>query len=39
MIKGRKRQIVVDTFGFLLRVVVHPANVQSLAGERLGLEL
>jgi putative transposase len=38
MIKGRKRQIVVDTFGFLLRVVVHPANVQDRAGARLVLE-
>ena len=26
--KGRKRQIVVDTFGFLIRVVVDAANVQ-----------
>lgn len=31
-VKGRKRQIVVDTFGFLLRMVVHPANVQDRAG-------
>lgn len=38
MIKGRKRQIVVDTFGFLLRAVVHPANVQDRAGARLVLE-
>ncbi len=29
---------MVDTFGFLLRVVVHPANVQDRAGARLVLE-
>ena len=38
MIKGRKRQIVVYTFGFRLRVVVHAANVQDRAGARLVLE-
>lgn len=31
-IKGRKRHIVTDTEGFLLDVLVHPANVQDVHG-------
>lgn len=31
-IKGRKRHIVTDTQGFLLDVLVHPANVQDVHG-------
>lgn len=31
-IKGRKRHIVTDTEGFLLAVLVHPANVQDVHG-------
>ena len=31
-IKGRKRHIVTDTNGFLLDVLVHPANVQDVHG-------
>lgn len=30
--KGRKRQIVVDSLGMLLRVLVHPANWQDRKG-------
>lgn len=36
--KGRKRHIVVDTLGLLLRCVVHPANVQDRDGAKLVLE-
>lgn len=32
--KGRKRHIVVDTLGLLLRCVVHPANVQDRDGAK-----
>lgn len=32
--KGRKRHIVVDTQGWLLAVVVHPANVQDRDGAK-----
>ncbi len=32
---GRKRHILVDTTGLLLKVVVHPANVQDRDGARL----
>lgn len=31
-VKGRKRHIVTDTFGSLLAVQVHPANVQDIHG-------
>jgi len=31
-VKGRKRHIVVDTLGLLLRVVVHPAHIQDRDG-------
>ena len=36
--KGRKRHILVDVEGFLLQVLVHPANVQERAGAKLLLE-
>jgi len=35
---GRKRHLLVDTLGLLLRIVVHPANVQDRDGARLLLE-
>jgi transposase len=31
-VKGRKRHILVDTLGFLLSVVVHPADIQDRDG-------
>ena len=34
MIKGRKRHILVDTLGLLIRVKVHPANWQDREGLR-----
>jgi putative transposase len=34
LIKGRKRQVVVDTLGLLVRVLVHPANWQDKEGIR-----
>jgi putative transposase len=34
---GRKRHLLVDTMGLLLRVVVHPADVQERDGARLVL--
>lgn len=34
-INGRKRHILVDTNGFLLKVKVHPANMQDRKGARL----
>ena len=37
-INGRKRHILVDTNGFLLKVKIHAANVQDRAGARLLLE-
>lgn len=37
-VAGRKRHILVDTEGFLLNVVVHPANLPDRAGGRLVLE-
>jgi putative transposase len=37
-VKGRKRHIVVDTLGLLLRCVVHPANVQDRDGAQLVLK-
>jgi putative transposase len=36
-ITGRKRHLLVETMGFLLRVVVHPANVQDREGAKLVL--
>lgn len=36
-VNGRKRHLLVDTMGLLLRVVVHPANVQDRDGARLVL--
>jgi putative transposase len=36
-VSGRKRHVVVDTMGLLLRVVVHPANLQDREGARLVL--
>jgi putative transposase len=36
-VKGRKRHIVVDTQGWLLAVVVHPANIQGRDGAKLVL--
>ena len=34
-IKGRKRHILVDTTGLLLKVIVHAANIQDRDGARL----
>ena len=34
-VNGRKRHILVDTLGLLLRVVVHPADIQDREGARL----
>lgn len=34
-VKGRKRHILVDTVGHLLKVVVHPANIQDRDGAKL----
>jgi putative transposase len=36
-VNGRKRHIVVDTLGLLLKVVVHPANLQDRDGAKLVL--
>lgn len=36
--KGRKRHIVVDTQGWLLAVVVHPANIQDRDGAKLVMQ-
>jgi putative transposase len=36
-INGRKRHVLVDTLGLLLKVVVHPANLQDREGAKLGL--
>jgi transposase len=36
-VNGRKRHLLVDTLGLLLRVVVHPANVQDREGAKLVL--
>lgn len=36
-VSGRKRHLLVDTSGLLLRVVVHPANLQDRAGAKLVL--
>jgi putative transposase len=33
-VNGRKRHILVDTLGLLLKVIVHPANVQDRAGAK-----
>jgi putative transposase len=37
-VKGRKRHIVVDTMGWIIAVVVHPASIQDRDGARLVLE-
>ncbi len=37
-VNGRKRHILVDTNGFVLKVKVHPANMQDRKGARLLLE-
>lgn len=37
-VNGRKRHLLVDTLGLLLRVVVHPANLQDRDGAKLVLE-
>ncbi len=37
-VAGRKRHLLVDTAGFLLGVVVHPANLPDRAGGRLVLD-
>ena len=34
-VKGRKRHILVDTMGHLLKVVVHPADIQDRDGAKL----
>ncbi len=36
-VNGRKRHLLVDTLGLLLKVVVHPANLQDRDGARLVL--
>jgi putative transposase len=36
-VNGRKRHILVDTLGLLLKVIVHPANLQDRDGARLVL--
>ena len=36
--KGRKRHLLVDVEGFVLQVLVHPANIQERAGAKLLLE-
>lgn len=36
-VSGRKRHLLVDTMGLLLRVVVHPASLQDRAGAKLVL--
>jgi putative transposase len=36
-VNGRKRHILVDTLGLLLKVVVHPANLQDREGAKLVL--
>jgi putative transposase len=36
-VNGRKRHLLVDTLGLLLKVVVHPANLQDRAGAKLVL--
>ncbi len=36
-VKGRKRPLLVDTQGLLLRVCVHPANIMDRDGIKLGL--
>lgn len=33
-IKGRKRHVMIDTLGFLIAVVVHPANIQDYDGAK-----
>jgi putative transposase len=36
-VNGRKRHVLVDTLGLLLKVVVHPANIQDREGAKLVL--
>ena len=36
--KGRKRHLLVDTIGLVLKVVVHPADIQDRDGAKLLLE-
>lgn len=36
-VKGRKRHILVDTLGHLLKLVIHPANIQDRDGAKLVL--
>jgi len=37
-VKGRKRHILVDTLGLLMRVCVHPADIQERDGAKLLLQ-
>lgn len=37
-INGRKRHVLVDTLGNLLKAIVHPANIQDRDGAKLLLE-
>ncbi|GGB83192.1 IS5 family transposase [Deinococcus soli (ex Cha et al. 2016)] len=37
-ISGRKRHILVDTLGLVLKVIVHPANIQDREGGKLVLD-
>lgn len=37
-VNGRKRQLLVDTLGLLLKVVVHPADLHDRVGAKLVLE-
>ncbi len=37
-IKGRKRHIIVDTLGLILKVVIHPADIQDRDGAKLVLK-
>lgn len=39
MLSGRKRHLLVDTLGLLLKVVVHPANPHDRLGAKLVLEM
>lgn len=37
-VSGRKRHILADTLGLILKVVVHPADVQDREGGKLVLD-
>jgi len=37
-VNGRKRHILVDTLGLLVKVLVHPANIQEREGAKLLLQ-